>query len=195
MGQQILCSRSMGICVFCPRNYTKDACTELPCILGSVGIIFSHTSSMGNISNHIRSERERENSDSDFVLPDFGDSFLHYIPTIFKRVFSQYNLIPKKDMATFVGWKLFCFLGFGLTGLSYWISTKAIILDIQLSQTPVAFQNVVYFLTSIFLFVFCLRYIGKFVEQCIRIKDALEDSRHKKDQRLKPTKTIKSQQK
>lgn len=194
MGQKILCSRSMGICIFCPRYYSKDANSELSCILGCVGIVFSNTSNMGNNSSNIRDERERENNHSHLVLPDFGDNFLRYVPTIFKRVFSEINLIPQKDMATFVGWKIFYFLGFGLTGISYWISSKAIILDIQLSNTPIPFQNVVYFLTSIFLFILCLRSIGKFIEQCVKIKDAIEELRHKKFTRGQNPK-IKSQSK
>ncbi len=91
-------------------------------------------------------------------------------------------------MATLIGWKIFYILGFSFFGLSYWISSKITILDIQLSETPIAFQNVVYFFTSIFLFIICLRGIGKFIEQIVKIKDALEDLRHKKtlNQKSKP---------
>lgn len=188
MGQKILCKRGMGICVFCPRYYSKDTGAKLPCILGAVGIVFSDTCSMGNNSSFIRNECERKNSGSDFVLHDFGGNFLCYIPTVFKKIFSEINLIPQQNMTTFVGWKIFYFLGFSLTGMSYWMASKAIILDLQISDTPIPFQNVVYFLTSVFILILCLRSIGKFIEQCIRIKDAVEELRHKKYTRNDETK-------
>ncbi len=173
----------MGICILCPRYYDENKEKKLSCKLGVIGIIFCDTCNMGNTSNNIRNEGSGKNDHSHIVLPDFDDNFLSYIPTLCHNIFKNFQLIPQKEMATYVGWKIFYIIGISFTSLSFWISSRVTILDIQLSQTPVAFQNVTYFFTSLFLLILVLRGIGKLIEQVIKIREIWEDFKFKRDER------------
>lgn len=138
MGQSILCSRSMGVCVFCPCFYSAEPQLEVPCLLGKYAKFFCDKSSVHDNSSNMGTINKHADIRSDNVLSGFRNYIVH-------------NLFTPKKMELALGWKIAYMLGVPVWALAIFTAAGVKFGQINFESSPEPIKNALYFVSIVAL--------------------------------------------